>query len=114
MKDTIKEILEDTNSNSPLGAGGGIEKGKTAKYLREKLGGIPEQAKENLKEFNAIKRQLLDALKDQDLTIKQLTEKLNMPSDEVVYYLMSLIKYGFVKTGDIDDMDEYYTYKLNK
>ena len=37
-----------------------------------------------------------------------------MPSDEVVYYLMSLVKYGFVKTGDIDDMDEYYTYKLNK
>ena len=26
-----------------------VEKGKTAKYLREKLGGIPEQAKENLK-----------------------------------------------------------------
>jgi len=53
-------------------------------------------------------------LKDEDFTIKQLTQKLNMPSDEVVYYLMSLIKYGFVLTGDIDDMDEYYTYKLNK
>jgi hypothetical protein len=33
-----------------------VEKGKTAKYLREKLGGIPEQAKENLKAFNAIKK----------------------------------------------------------
>jgi len=91
-----------------------VEKGKTAKYLREKLGGIPEQAKENLKEFNGIKKRIIDALKDEDLTIKQLTEKLQIPSDEVVYYLMSLIKYGFVKTGDIDDMDEYYTYKLNK
>ena len=87
-----------------------VEKGKTAKYLREKLGGIPEQAKENLKAFNAIKKQILEALKDEDLTIKQLTEKLNMPSDEVVYYLMSLVKYGFVKTGEVDDMDEYYTY----
>jgi len=91
-----------------------VEKGKTAKYLREKLGGMPEQAKENLKEFNGIKKRIIDALKDEDLTIKQLTEKLQIPSDEVVYYLMSLIKYGFVKTGDIDDMDEYYTYKLNK
>jgi len=27
---------------------------------------------------------------------------------------MSLVKYGFVKTGEVDDMDEYYTYKLNK
>ncbi len=75
---------------------------------------MPEQAKENLKEFNGIKKRIIDALKDEDLTIKQLTEKLQIPSDEVVYYLMSLIKYGFVKTGDIDDMDEYYTYKLNK
>ena len=114
MKEIENDIQDKANSNPPSGAGGGIEKGKTAKYLREKLGGIPEKAKENLKVYNGIKKQILDALKDQDLTVMQLTEKLNMPSDEVVYYLMSLVKYGFVKTGDIDDMDEYYTYKLNK
>jgi predicted Rossmann fold nucleotide-binding protein DprA/Smf involved in DNA uptake len=127
MKEIEKDIQDNTNFNSPLGVGGNIQndtnsssplgvrgQGKTAKYLREKLGGIPEQAKENLKVFNAIKKQILEALKDEDLTIKQLTEKLNMPSDEVVYYLMSLVKYGFVKTGEVDDMDEYYTYKLNK
>jgi len=91
-----------------------VEKGKTAKYLREKLGGAPEQAKENLKAFNKIKKAMLDALAEEDLTVKQLAEKLSMPTDEVVYNLLSLVKYGFVKTGDIDDMDEYYTYKLNK
>jgi len=91
-----------------------VEKGKTAKYLREKLGGAPEQAKENLKAFNKIKKAMLDALAEEDLTVKQLAEKLSMPTDEVVYNLMSLVKYGFVKTGDIDDMDEYYMYKLNK
>jgi hypothetical protein len=91
-----------------------IEKGKTAKYLRDKLGGVPEQAKENLKEFNRIKRLVLDALAEEELTIRQLTVKLNMPSDEVVYYVMSLVKFGLLKTGDLDDMDEYYTYKLNK
>ncbi len=88
-----------------------IEKGKTAKYLREKRGGIPEQAKENLKEFNGIKKRMLDALAEGDLTVAQMSEKLEMPTHEVVYYLMSLVKYGLVKTGDIDDMDEYYTYK---
>jgi len=91
-----------------------VEKGKTAKYLREKLGGIPEQAKEQLKEFNGIKKRMLDALKEEDLTVKQMSEKIGMPTDEVMYYLMSLVKYGFVATGDVDDMDEYYTYKLNK
>lgn len=106
----IEEIKQaKDNSNVTLGAGG-----STAKYLREKLGGMPEQAKQNLKEYNGIKKLILEALKDEDLTIKQLTEKTKLPSDEVVYYLMSLVKYGFVKTGDIDDMDEYYTYKLNK
>ena len=51
---------------------------------------------------------------DEDLTVKQLAEKNGMPTHETMYYLMSLVKFGFVKTGDIDDMDEYYTYKLNK
>jgi hypothetical protein len=113
MTDLKNDIQDDTNSNSPLGVRGSVEKGKTAKYLREKLGGIPEQAKENLKHFNGIKKQMLEALKEEDLTIKQMSEKINMPTDEVMYYLMSLVKYGYVKTGDIDDMDEYYTYKLN-
>jgi hypothetical protein len=91
-----------------------VEKGKTAKYLREKLGGVPDQAKENLKEFSRIKKQMLEALATDELTIKQLAEKLNMPTDEVMYHLLSLVKFGFVKVGEIDDMDEYYSYKINK
>ncbi len=90
-----------------------VEIGKTAKYLREKQG-VSEQAKENLKEFTRIKKRMLDALAEQDMTIAEMAEKLSMGRPDVVYYLMSLVKYGFVKTGDIDDMDEYYTYKLNK
>jgi len=111
-----KNIASETNLSPLQGGRGQIlgAGGSTAKILREKLGGIPEQAKENLKLFNGIKKQMLEALAVEDLTVKQLTEKLNMPSDEVVYYLMSLVKYGLVKTGDVDDMDEYYTYKLNK
>jgi predicted Rossmann fold nucleotide-binding protein DprA/Smf involved in DNA uptake len=90
-----------------------VEKGKTAKYLREKLGGIPEQAKEQLKEFNQQKRKIMDALKEEELTVKQLAEKLQMPTHDVMFYLSSLVKYGQVAVGEIDDMDEYFTYKLN-
>ncbi len=35
-----------------------------------------------------------------------------MPKDEVVFYLMSMVKYGLVEKGDVDDMDEYFSYKL--
>jgi len=90
-----------------------VEKGKTAKYLRDKIG-VSQQAKDKLKEFTKIKKTILDALKEGDLTIEQLTQKLNMPKPDVVYYLMSLIKYGFVQTGEVDDMDEYFSYKIKK
>jgi len=90
-----------------------IEKGKTFKYLREKRE-VPQAVKDQLKEFNKVKKEILDVLTESDATIDQLTQKLNMPKSDVVYYLMSLIKYGFVKTGEVDDMDEYFTYKLKK
>jgi len=88
-----------------------IEKGKTAKYLRDKQG-ISEQAKEKLKEFTHIKKTLLAALSEKDMTIKEISESVKMPTTEVTFNLMSLIKYGFVEVGGIDDMDEYYTYKI--
>ncbi|MDY0343033.1 MAG: ArsR family transcriptional regulator [Lentimicrobium sp.] len=90
-----------------------IEKGKTFKYLKEKRE-VSQQAKDQLKEFNRIKKAILEALKEGELTIMQLSEKLSMPRPEVVYYLMSLVKYGFVATGEVDDMDEYFTYKIKQ
>ena len=89
------------------------EVGKTAKYLREKQG-VPERVTEELKVYNRIKRAITTALKEEKLTIAQLSEKLEMDKSEVMYYLMSLVKYGIVAIGEVDDMDEYYTYKLVK
>lgn len=90
-----------------------VEVGKTAKYLRDKQG-VPKKAKEELREYNRIKKALVGALQDEELTIAQLSEKLQMDKSEVMYYLMSLVKYGIVAIGEIDDMDEYYSYKLVK
>jgi Fic family protein len=90
-----------------------IERGKTYKFLREKKE-VSQAAKDNLKEFSKIKKSILEALSEGDLTIGQLTKKLGMPGHEVVYYLLSLVKYGFVQTGGVDDMDEYFSYKIKK
>jgi predicted transcriptional regulator len=90
-----------------------IEKGKTYKYLREKRE-VSQGAKDKMKQFSKIKKLIIDALQEGELTIDQLTQKVNLPKDEVVFYLMSLIKYGSVQTGSLDDMDEYFTYKLKK
>lgn len=90
-----------------------IEKGKTARYLKEKRE-ISSAVTDNLKQFNQIKKSILDALKEEDLTVEQLTQKLNLTRHETLYYLMSLVKYGFVATGEVDDRDEYFTYKIKK
>ncbi len=89
------------------------EKGKTFKYLREKRE-VSRDAKDRQKQYATIKKAIVDALKERDLTIEELTRKLNIPRHEVVYYLMSLAKYGYVKTGTVDDMDEYYNYTIKK
>lgn len=88
-------------------------KGQTFRQLREKRPVSPE-VKEQLKNFNKTKKAILNALGEGEQTIAQLSEKLSMPTHEVVYYLMSLLKYGFVQKGELDDMDEYFTYKLTK
>jgi len=88
-----------------------IEKGKTAKYLKEKRP-VPKEVTEQLKQFTRAKKQMLNALKEGEKTVPQLAEALHLPKDEVMFQLMSLLKYGFVETGEIDDMDEYFSYKI--
>ncbi len=88
-----------------------VEKGKTAKYLKEKRP-VPKEVTEQLKYFTKIKKRLLNALKEGDKTVPQLATELKLPKDEVMFQLMSLLKYGFVETGEIDDMDEYFYYKI--
>jgi len=84
---------------------------ETFKIMREQRQ-VPADVKENLKEFNQIKRLILKELRTEDLTIAQLCERIGMPSDKMVYYLLSLVKFGLVSTGEIDDMDEYFKYKV--
>lgn len=86
---------------------------ETVKIRREKWK-VSDAVKNNLKEFNRIKRSILQELEKEDLTVSQLCERTGMPKEEVVYYLLSLVKFGFVETGIIDDMDEYYNYKIKR
>ena len=88
-----------------------VERGKTAKYLKEKRP-VPKEVTEQLKSFTKKKKLLLNTLKEGEKTVPQLAEELNLPKDEILFQLMTLQKYGFVVTGEIDDMDEYFYYKI--
>jgi len=87
------------------------EKKQSYKRLKEKHK-VPVAVKENLKEFTRTKKTILKALEEKEMTIEELSEKLGMARHDVVYFLMTLLKYGQVEKGEIDDMDEYFTYKL--
>lgn len=88
-----------------------VEKGKTAKYLKEKHL-VPKEVTDQLKYFTKTKKALLNALKEEHKTVPMLAEELEMPKEEVLFQLMSLLKYGFVEPDEIDDMDEYFYYKI--
>lgn len=75
---------------------------------------VPAEVKEELKQFNRMKRAIRQALEDGPLTIPELADKLEIDRDQVTYYLMSLRKYGLVSAGDQDEDDEYFYYQLKK
>lgn len=85
----------------------------TFKILREKRK-VSDRVKENLKQFNKDKKAILDALGKGDMTIDQISKETGMSKDKTMYILMSLVKFGFVSAGTVDEMDEYFTYKLKR
>jgi predicted transcriptional regulator len=75
---------------------------------------VPAAVKENLKEFNRMKRAIRQALDEGPMTIPELAGKLGIDSADATYYVMSLRKYGLITVGEQDDMDEYFYYQLKK
>ena len=72
---------------------------------------VSEELKAKRKEFADIKKLILKSLETEPKTIPQIADEINLAPDVVMYHLMTLRKYGDIETGEIDDMDEYYTYK---
>jgi len=75
---------------------------------------VSAAVKEELKQFNRMKRTIRQALSEGPLTIPQLADKLSISRAEATYYVMSLRKYGLITAGEQDDMDEYFFYHLKK
>lgn len=87
--------------------------GKTIDIIKQKREASPE-VKEKIKAFNKIKKQILKSLETEVKSVPQIAKEIDLPEDVVTYHLMTLQKYGSIEVDDIDDMDEYYLYKLKK
>ena len=84
---------------------------KTIDVMKEKRK-VSEQVRNNIKAFNKLKREILKSLETGQKTIPEIAREIESDIDVITYNLMTLIKYGFVVAGEIDDDDEYYYYKL--
>lgn len=86
---------------------------KTIEHIK-KVRTVSEDVKAKRKEFIRKKKLILTALKAGPKSIPQLAEEIDLSIDVITFHLMTLRKYGDVETGEIDDMDEYFSYKLKQ
>jgi len=86
---------------------------KTIDHIK-KIRTVSDEVKAKRKEFNRIKKLILKALAPGPKSIPQLAEEIELSIDVITFHLMTLRKYGDVETGEIDDMDEYFSYKLKQ
>lgn len=86
---------------------------KTIDIMKQKRS-ASEEVKQKVKDFNKIRREILNVLKEKPKSIPEIVSELDYPADTVTFYLMSLRKFGKVEVDSIDDMDEYFFYKLTK
>lgn len=84
---------------------------KTIDVMKEKRK-VSQSVKDNIKTFNKLKKKILKALETGEKTIPEIAKEMDDAIDTITYNLMTLLKYGFVEAGEIDDDDEYYYYKL--
>ncbi|MFH2143552.1 MAG: hypothetical protein ABIJ97_14090 [Bacteroidota bacterium] len=87
--------------------------GKTIDIIKEKRVASPE-VKENIKVFNKLKKEIFNSLESGQKTIPEVAKDINVDIDVITYHLMTLIRYGSIVAGELDDNDEYYYYELKK
>lgn len=82
--------------------------------IRREANPVSQQAKDNLKRFTAVKKKILESLLTEGFTVPQIAEKIQMDRSETLYYVMTLLKFGWVQVLGVDDKDEYYIYQEKK
>lgn len=71
-----------------------------------------QQSEAKMKEFPEIWKSILKTLEAEQKSIPQIAEDTNLPLPVITYNLMTLVKYGYINPGEMDENDEYYFYKL--
>jgi len=78
------------------------------RVFRERMGGLTEAKKAYRKADRDTRKTLRDALKSGPKTVPELTRQLDLPSENVMWYVMALKRYGeIVEVGRAGDYLRY-------
>ena len=86
------------------------EKMEVLKNLREKHAGTVARTQEYLKQQQAVRKLLKGAMKDGPMTVPQIAQAVNLPSNEVLWHVVAMKKYDLVK--EVGQDGSYYQYAL--
>ena len=78
--------------------------------MRERMGGISEQKKQHAKQLKAARKAIVQMLTEKPATVPEIAAALNMPSDEALWHLTGMRKYGQV--AEAGEAGEYFLYAL--
>lgn len=78
--------------------------------LRASMGGISEQKRQSQKHLVAARKAIEKLLEAQPATVPQIAEALQMPTDEALWHLTGMRKYG--KVAEAGEDGDYLLYAL--
>ena len=73
-----------------------ISRGELLKRLRAEHTETVEQTQALLKEQKRVQKEVCQVIRENPKTVPEIAEAVNMPSDEVLWYIASFKKYGIV------------------
>lgn len=73
-----------------------MSRGELLKRLREQHAETVTRTQALLKEQKRIHKEICQVIREKPMTVPEIAEAVNMPSNEVLWYLASFKKYGIV------------------
>ncbi len=87
-----------------------VKQPKPIQVLRERRGGVPRELVERNRQQSAIRKRITEILQTEPKTVPELAREIELPSHEVLRYVMGMKKYG--KVVEAEQVGGYFKYRL--
>ena len=71
-----------------------------------------KEIREIMAEEMIMRDKIIKVMQKEPMTIPEIAEAINKPTDQVMFWIMGMRKYGFITETEQITEDDYYKYKL--